>query len=97
MPAYITLYKWTQKGIGTVKESSERVKQARALAEKMGCRVVGIWVTMGEYDLVAVSEGPDDQTAAIFALTVGALGNVTSQTMKAFSEEEFAQIVAKLP
>ncbi len=97
MPAYITLYKWTQKGLANIKESPDRIKQAKALTEKMGGRTIGVWVTMGEYDLVAVSEGPDDQTAAALALALAGSGNVTSQTLKAFSEEEFAQIVSKLP
>ncbi len=97
MPAYITLYKWTQKGLANIKESPDRIKQAKALTEKMGGRTIGVWVTMGEYDLVAVSEGPDDQTAAALALALAGSGSVTSQTLKAFSEEEFAQIVSKLP
>ena len=97
MPAYITLYKWTQSGVANLKASPERIKQAKALAEKMGGRVIGVWVTMGEYDLVAVSEAPDDQAAAVVALTLAAGGNVSGQTMKAFSEEEFAQVVSKLP
>mgnify|MGYP000159189831 CR=1 FL=1 len=97
MPAYITLYKWTAKGMADIKASPERIKQAKALAEKLGGRAIGVWVTMGEYDIVAISEGPDDEMAAVHALTLGQGGNVTSQTLKAFSEEEFAQIVAKLP
>ena len=97
MPAYITLYKWTQQGIATVKDAPERIKQVKAMVETMGGRAIGVWVTMGEYDLVAISEGPDDQTAATMALAVARAGNVTSQTLKAFSEDEFAQIVSKLP
>ncbi len=97
MPGYIILYKYTQQGLATIKESPERIKKAKALVEKLGGRVVGVWVTMGEYDLVSVGEFPDDQTAAAFALTHSRLGTVTTQTMRAFSEEEFAQIVSKLP
>jgi uncharacterized protein with GYD domain len=52
---------------------------------------------MGTYDIVAISEGPDDANAAATTLAIAQGGNVTSQTLKAFSEEEFAQIVAKLP
>jgi uncharacterized protein with GYD domain len=97
MQGYVTLFKWTNKAVADFKGSPERTKLNKAAAEKMGCRVIGIWVTEGEYDLVAVWEAPDDQTAAAFALTVASKGYVTSQTMRAFSEEEFAQIVAKLP
>lgn len=97
MPAYINLFKFTQQGIADVKGSPDRVKAVKAATEKMGGRTIGVWWTLGEYDLVAVSEAPDDQTAALMALVIGMQGNVTTQTLKAFSEEEFAQIVAKLP
>ncbi len=97
MPGYIILYKYTQQGLATIKESPERINKAKALVEKLGGRVVGVWVTMGEYDLVSVGEFPDDQAVAAFALTHSRLGTVTTQTMRAFSEEEFAQIVSKLP
>ena len=97
MPAYILLLKYTQQGLANIKESPERIKQAKAATEKMGGRNIGTWVTMGEYDLVGVGEFPDDQTAAAFALALARQGNATTQTLKAFSEDEFAQIVAKLP
>lgn len=97
MPAYITLYKFTSQGLANIKGSPERIKQAKAAIEKMGGRAIGVWVTMGEYDLVAIGEAPDDQTMAAFVLATAGLGNVTTQTMRAFSEEEFAQIVSKLP
>lgn len=97
MPGYVMLMKWTQQGIANVKESPERIKQARAAVEKLGGRIVGVWVTMGQYDLVAIGDLPNDQAASILALSVGSLGNVTTQTMRALSEEEFAEVVAKLP
>lgn len=97
MPAYVTLYKLTGKGMADIKSAPDRIKQAKELAEKMGGRTIGVWVTMGEYDMIAISEGPDDVSAALATLAIAQSGNVTSQTMKAFSEDEFAQIVAKLP
>jgi uncharacterized protein with GYD domain len=97
MPAYVTLFKWTQQGLANIKSAPERIKQAKALIEKTGGKAIGVWVTMGTYDIVAISEGPDDANAAATTLAIAQGGNVTSQTLKAFSEEEFAQIVAKLP
>lgn len=97
MPGYISLMKWTSKGIGEIKASPERIKQGKALAEKLGARVVGVWVTMGEYDMIAVGDFPNDQAAATFVLALAGQGNVTTQTMRALSEDEFAQVVAKLP
>ena len=97
MPGYITLFKFTEKGLADIKNSPQRMKQNRELVEKAGGRLIGVWVTMGEYDLVAVAESPDDETAARVALMVGGQGTVTTQTMRAFSEEEFARIVGGMP
>ncbi len=96
MPGYIVLGKSTQQGLSTIKDSPQRTRQARALAEKMGIQVVGVWVTMGEYDMVGVLDAPDDQTMAAFLLESAKLGGLTTQTMRAFSEEEFAQVVSRL-
>ena len=97
MPGYISLYKFTQQGVASIKDSPKRIQDAKAAAEKMGIKVVGVWVTMGEYDLVVVSDAPNDEAVALMAFTLGRLGNVTSQTMRALSEAEFAQVVSKLP
>jgi uncharacterized protein with GYD domain len=97
MAGYIGLFKYTQQGITNIKGSPERIKQAKAAAEKMGIRVVGVWVTMGQYDLVTVADAPDDQTMGAFILALASQGNVTTQTMRAFSEDEFAQVVGRLP
>lgn len=97
MPGYVMLFKWTQKGIADLKGAPERINQAKAGVEKLGGSMVGVWVTMGQYDLVGIADLPNDEAAAIFALSIGSLGNVTTQTMRALSEEEFAQVVAKLP
>ena len=97
MAGYIGLYKFTPQGLANIKGSPERIKQAKEMAEKMGIKVVGVWVTMGEYDLVTVTDAPNDQLIGIFALALAKLGNVTTQTMRALSEDEFAQVVSKLP
>ncbi|MBM3189790.1 MAG: GYD domain-containing protein [Chloroflexi bacterium] len=97
MPGYIGLYKYTKQGLASIKDSPRRIKEAQEAAAKMGIRIVGVWVTMGEYDLVAVCDAPSDEAVAMFQLTLARLGNVTTQTMRALSEEEFAQVVAKLP
>ena len=97
MPGYIGLFKYTQQGLADIKNSPERIKQARTLAEKMGIKVVGVWVTMGQYDLITVGDAPDDQTMGAYSLALAKLGNVTTQTLRAFSEDEFAKVVTKLP
>jgi uncharacterized protein with GYD domain len=66
MPGYIALFKYTQQGLADIKNGPERINQAKALAQKMGIRPIGTWVTMGPYDLVSIGEAPDDQTMAAF-------------------------------
>ena len=97
MPGYISLMKYTQQGLASIKDSPQRIKEAKAAAEKMGIQVVGVWVTMGQYDLVAVVDAPNDEVAAIFQLALASGGNVTTQTLRALSEDEFAKVVDKLP
>jgi uncharacterized protein with GYD domain len=97
MPTYIVLYKYTQQGLANIKSAPERLKQAKARAEKTGGKFIGTWATMGEYDRVSVVEWPDDQSAAAGVLATGSQGNGTTLTMRAFNEEEFTQIVGKIP
>ena len=96
MPGYACLMKFTPQGLANIKDSPERIKQGRALVEKLGGKVVGVWVTMGEYDLIAIGDFPDDQAVATWALTLAKQGNVTTHSMRALSEDEFAQVVAKM-
>jgi uncharacterized protein with GYD domain len=97
MPTYIGLYKMTDQGIKSAKEAPGRVDQAIKGAEAMGGKVIGVYAVMGEYDYVAIGEFPDDQVAMAFALALGSDGNVRTTTLKAFTKEELAEIVKKLP
>ncbi len=97
MPTYITLYKWTEQGIKSVKQSPERAAAAIKAAEAAGIKTLGLYLTQGEYDLVAISECPDEQAAVAFVLAQGAQGFVRTTTMRAFSMTEFAEIVKKIP
>lgn len=96
-PTYITLYQWTEQGVKNIKGAPARIEASIKAGEAMGGKSLGIYVTMGEYDLVAISESPNDETAAAFALAIGSLGNVRTMTLRAFTKEEFAEIVKKLP
>ena len=97
MAGYIVLGKFTKQGAGKLKEFPGNIKAAKAAAEEMGIRHVGVWVTMGTYDIVGIIDAPDEETAAAFVLRMAQWGDVTTQTLRAFSEEEFAQVVGKLP
>lgn len=97
MPIYITLYNWTEQGIHNVKDAPARIREACQGADSGGGRVLGVFLTMGQYDLVAISEVPDDETYAASLLAQGMRGNVRSTSLRAFTEEEFEGIVHRLP
>lgn len=97
MPTYVSLLKFTQKGIESIKEAPNRIEATRTMAKAVGVEVTGIYYTLGRYDAVAILEAPDDETAARVALAGAMKGNVTSETLRAFSADEFVKIVAKLP
>ena len=97
MSTYITLYNWTQKGIEQIKESPSRLDAAKEAVQAMGGKVLGFYLVQGRYDMVVVSEGPDDETAAKIALAIGSKGAVRSETMRAYTEDEFRKIISELP
>jgi uncharacterized protein with GYD domain len=96
MPTYVTLFKWTEQGVKDVKNAPARFQASKKLGESMGGKTLGLYVTMGEYDIVAVSEGPSDEAAAALALSIAAKGNAKTTTMRAFTESEFSEIVKKV-
>ena len=96
MPHYVTLLRYTQQGIAKVKGSPARLDAARKAAEKAGGKIHGWYLTMGRYDAVFIAEFPDDEACAKFALSVGSLGNVTTETLKAFTEPEYRNIIGSL-
>ncbi|MGI9145536.1 MAG: GYD domain-containing protein [Chloroflexota bacterium] len=97
MPTYISLFKWTEQGVKGVKDFVKRTEQNRALIEKAGGRLIDTWWTQGAYDLVAVADWPDDESATAFLLSLSMAGNVRSETMRAFNQEEMQRIIQKLP
>lgn len=97
MPTYITLIKWTDQGIASIKEASARLDAGKDTLKTFGSELKAFYLTMGRYDIVTVSEAPDDVAAAKVALTIGSAGNVTTETLRAFTEDEYREIVAALP
>jgi uncharacterized protein with GYD domain len=96
MATFISLLNFTDQGIKNVKESPDRFDAFRALAEKMGVTVTSGYYTVGSYDMVVVTEGPEEASMAVL-MKVGSLGNIRSQTMRAFTPDEMKQIIAKVP
>ncbi len=97
MPAYLSLFNYTEQGLHNAKDTAKRAKAAREMWEKAGGKVIGIWWTQGQYDGFFVHEAPDDETATRLLLSLGMLGNVRTTTLRAFGEEEIARITGKLP
>ena len=96
MPTYISLVKWTDQGIRNVKESPQRLDAFKKGVEAAGGKVIGFYLTMGRYDMVTIVESPSDEVTAAMVLSMGRLGNIRSETMKAFPEEQYRGIIAKV-
>ncbi len=97
MSAYIILANFTEQGIKNIKETVSRARAADKTAHALGGRFIGVWWTLGQYDLIAVIEAPDDATATRLLLGVAMQGNVRTLTMRAFSEDEMQGILDAMP
>ena len=96
MATFIALLRFTERGAQAVKESVQRAGGNRALGEQLGVTVNDIYWTLGQYDVVMLLEAANDETVTAFLLSMGAKGMVSSQTLRAFSAEEFAAIVGRM-
>src|SRR5215831_12600010 len=97
MPTYISLVKYTHQDISSIKEGPNRLDANKEILNSYSSELKAFYLTMGRYDIVTISEAPDDTAAAKIALTIGSAGNVTTETLRAFTEDEYRQIVAALP
>ena len=95
MPLYVTLVNWTDQGIKTFRDSVRRAEDYQGLVEKHGGQLRQLVWTLGQYDIVAVTDFPDDETATAVALQTGALGNIRTTTMKAFDAEQMNAIIQR--
>jgi len=97
MPTYVSLVRFTDQGIRNVKEAAERIAAVEKLFGQLGARMSEIYLTMGRYDYVVVMEAPDDETATKAALAVSSVGNVRTETLRAYTRAEIGKIVGGLP
>ena len=95
MPAYITLANFTDQGAHSIKDSPERFEAFKSLAEAGGITVKSVHWTTGAYDIVLVTEGPEDALMTL-NLKMAALGNVRTQTLRGFSSAEMRKLVAAI-
>ncbi len=96
MATYIALVNWTDQGVREFRGTVERADAVADLAQLLGGTQTALYWTVGPYDLVAISEFPDDETATAFALAVSSQGNVRTTSMRAFDAGEMRAIVEKL-
>ena len=97
MPAYITLVNFTDQGVRNVKDTTKRAKAFQAIGGKAGIKLKEIYWTMGRYDVVVMTEAPDDETISRAMLSLGSLGNVRTETLRAFSAKEMDKLLKGLP
>jgi uncharacterized protein with GYD domain len=97
MPTYVSLLKYTQKGVEAIKQAPKRLEAAKQAFKAGGGQLKQVFFVMGRYDIVAISELPDDESAARLALGLSSQGNVSTETLRAFTEAEFLKMISSLP
>src|SRR5437016_3603592 len=96
MPTYIVLSKWTTQGVQHVKESPDRLDAARKAYQAAGVRMKEFYMTTGQYDMIAILDAPDDVTLAKAMLSSAPHGSITTETCRAFTEDEYRNIIGGL-
>ena len=96
MVTYVVLAKFTDQGIRNAKESPKRAEAFKELAKTFGVTVKDIFWTQGRYDTVTIVDAPDESSAMSLSLSLGALGNIRTESLRAFSAAEMATIVGKM-
>jgi uncharacterized protein with GYD domain len=95
MATYVILYRFTAQGLKDVKRTVERGEEARKQNEARGFKFIGMYWTQGRYDLVAIVDAPSEEAAMASMLNIAAQGNVSSESLRAFTAEEMRKIVAQ--
>lgn len=96
MAYYVFLANFTDQGVRSVRESPKRAEAFKAMADKCGAKVHFLLWTLGKHDVVSVIEAQDDLTATAVSLSISELGNVTTQTLRAFDAQDMRKIVDKM-
>jgi uncharacterized protein with GYD domain len=96
VPHYVTLMRWTTQGVAGLPAWRERVEDGERVIADAGGRLVGVYVTLGRYDVVEIFEAPDDETAAEVMMKLQRTGAEHTETLRAFTREEAEAIVRKL-
>lgn len=96
MPTYISLVRWTQQGVANVRDSQNRLDSGRKAFREIGVEIKQVHMTMGRYDLIMLLEAPSDDAVATALLSLAAQGNVQTETLKAWNEDEYRKITGSI-
>ena len=96
MPTFIAMLSWTDQGIRSLKDTPKRVQAARETGKKVGVEIKQIFLTSGEFDILAVLEAPHYDNVAKYAMAAGLQGNVRSRTIRAWPEAEMLKLISEL-
>lgn len=94
MATYLCLMRWTKQGLENIKDSPSRLDAARKAIEPAGAKITSFYMLMGQYDMAIVIEAPDDATLARINLSLASKGGTRTETMRAFTEDEYRKIIA---
>jgi uncharacterized protein with GYD domain len=97
MPTFIILMSWTEQGIHNVKDAPKRAGVAKEIAKKLGVEIKQTYLTNGEFDFVSIVEAANGDNIAKFCMQIGALGNVRTRTVRAWSQDEYMKLISELP
>jgi uncharacterized protein with GYD domain len=96
MAHYVLLADFTDQGVRAIKDTVKRANAFKQMAEKSGAKVHALFWTLGQHDIVAIAEADDDLAATALSLSVASLGNVRTQTLRAFDAADMEKIIAKV-
>jgi uncharacterized protein with GYD domain len=97
MPTYVSLVRLTEQGVRDAKGIPQRIVAAERLFSQLGANLKEIYLVNGRYDYVVIMDAPDELTATRAALAVSSLGNVRTETSRAYTRAEIDQIASGLP
>ena len=96
MPCYMSLMRWTSHDRTGLPAWRDRIEEGERTIEEAGGTLVGVWVTLGRYDVVEIFEAPDDDTALEILTRLRRHGAEQTETLRAFTREEAEEIIKKL-
>ena len=97
MATFITLLRWTEKGIENIRDAPNRLDSAKSVFHELGGEIKSFHLVLGQYDAVVVSEAPSAEVVTKALLSINSKGYAQTETLRAFSEDEYRKIVSALP